>query len=183
MLAKGKQKVGVEMEKGFDENRLVSVGSESSFVEVACPDSDNFAENVVGGAIAGGLGVKRLECPHVEDCWKRVVAFVQNYDSTCVNSSSPAGFSYVCRSTGFAFGFRFVGWKVPLTRKFKLNVDAARDKNSGRFGLGMMVRQEGGDVVLAAALSLKEALLWLWQRLEQCWKGWCWLAVGVFALC
>ncbi|KAL5825585.1 hypothetical protein ACOSQ3_021648 [Xanthoceras sorbifolium] len=33
------------------------------------------------------------------------------------------------------------------------------DKGSGRFGLGMVVRQEGGDVVLAATLPLKEGIV------------------------
>ncbi|KAL5737825.1 hypothetical protein ACOSP7_030586 [Xanthoceras sorbifolium] len=39
---------------------------------------------------------------------------------------------------------------------FKLNVDAACDKSNGRVDLGMVMRNEGGDVVLAAAIAFKE---------------------------
>ncbi|KAL5846637.1 hypothetical protein ACOSQ3_010161 [Xanthoceras sorbifolium] len=56
-----------------------------------------------------------------------------------------------CRSGGDPFA----GRSAPPAGIFKLNVDATWNKSSGRFGLGIVVRQVRGDVVLAAALSFK----------------------------
>ncbi|KAL5807110.1 hypothetical protein ACOSQ4_029843 [Xanthoceras sorbifolium] len=57
-----------------------------------------------------------LVCPPIEDCWNRVVTFVQNFDFACSffvhvgcrfagvagSSSSPVGSGFGCRSVGFS---------------------------------------------------------------------------------
>ncbi|KAL5831360.1 hypothetical protein ACOSQ4_016714 [Xanthoceras sorbifolium] len=48
---------------------------------------------------------------------------------------------------------KVAGWVPPSGASYKLNVDAALDVASGRFGIGVIVRNSAGDPCLAAAIQ------------------------------
>ncbi|KAL5832678.1 hypothetical protein ACOSQ3_016352 [Xanthoceras sorbifolium] len=65
----------------------------------------------------------------------------------------------ICRMFRAVVWCRPVGWMTPPISFLKLNMDATWDKGGCRFGLGMVVRQEGGEVVFAAALFFKGGIV------------------------
>ncbi|KAH7564859.1 hypothetical protein JRO89_XS09G0043700 [Xanthoceras sorbifolium] len=86
------------------------------------------------------------------------VGAVSGYRSYGVACRS-AGAVFRCRSTGVIFGYRFARAVCMVAGAVAGCSSIEADKGSGRFGLGMVVRQEGGDVVLAATLPLKEGIV------------------------
>ncbi|KAL5813762.1 hypothetical protein ACOSQ4_024403 [Xanthoceras sorbifolium] len=89
--------------------------------------------------------VKSSVCLSTDSVWSKAVAYVQDFDVACAQKAPPS----VSSGSGLQC------WVPPPPDVFKLNVDAAFDKLNGKIGLGMVVRNAGGDVVLAAALSFK----------------------------
>ncbi|KAK2638334.1 hypothetical protein Ddye_026129 [Dipteronia dyeriana] len=72
-------------------------------------------------------------------------------------------------------------WYVPSPRCFKLNVDAAMDIDGGRYGVGIIFRDDHGVVVEAVALSfcgvvsveVTEAKDCYWPKMLDC-SPWLW---------
>ncbi|KAL5758729.1 hypothetical protein ACOSP7_021340 [Xanthoceras sorbifolium] len=91
------------------------------------------------------LFVHESVCLSTDSVWSKAVAYVQDFDVACAQKAPPS----VSSGSGLQC------WVPPPPDVFKLNVDAAFDKLNSKIGLGMVVRNAGGDVVLAAALSFK----------------------------
>ncbi|KAL5804308.1 hypothetical protein ACOSQ3_031108 [Xanthoceras sorbifolium] len=90
------------------------------------------------------IGLPYFYKKHREDIWNRAISFVQNFDAANAKRSSLV----IGNSKS-----RAAHWVPPDPSVFKLNVDAICDKSSGKVGLGIVVRNEGGDVVLAVAIA------------------------------
>ncbi|KAL5803467.1 hypothetical protein ACOSQ3_031926 [Xanthoceras sorbifolium] len=100
---------------------------------------------VMVGRTRRNLFVHDSVCLSTDNVWSKAVAYVQDFDVAYAQKAPPS----VSSGSGLQC------WVPPPPDVFKLNVDAAFDKLNGKIGLGMVVRNAGGDVVLAAALSFK----------------------------
>ncbi|KAL5823664.1 hypothetical protein ACOSQ4_021564 [Xanthoceras sorbifolium] len=106
--------------------------------------------------------------PHNFDCacsFCSLAGAISGCKSAC-SVFSPVGavsgyrsYGVACRSAGAVFRCRFARAVCMVAGAVAGCSSIEADKGSGRFGLGMVVRQEGGDVVLAATLPLKEGIV------------------------
>ncbi|KAK0599430.1 hypothetical protein LWI29_005192 [Acer saccharum] len=82
------------------------------------------------------------DCVEQGNFWDRVGKLAEEFRRDGIGVSVPK----VCGSGS-------LGWILPNSGDFKLNIDAALDYDNCRYGAGMVIRDDRGIVVVAAALS------------------------------
>ncbi|KAK1580992.1 hypothetical protein Q3G72_002069 [Acer saccharum] len=82
------------------------------------------------------------DCVEQGNFWDRVGKLAKEFRRDGIGVSVPK----VCGSGS-------LGWILPNSGDFKLNIDAALDYDNCRYGAGMVIRDDKGIVVVAVALS------------------------------